>query len=531
MRIDLLKRPSNVFAVLLAIELGSIVRLLPVALHGFPLNDGGLFYRMTQDLAANGFRLPLVTSYNGGGIPFAYPTLGFYLAASLHLVTNAPLLELMRWLPALFSILTIPAFYFLARRILCSSDGAAFAVVTFALIPRSYEWLVMGGGLTRSPGMLFSILSLLQADRLLERLTWKNASLLGLLVALVTVSHLELAWFTLFSLALFWIFRGRTRKSLGGVGMALAVAAALSSFWWLPVVATHGVAPLLQAALTGQHPWSSSAAILMEFTGERYMGVFVVLSLLGVLLCLAQRDFLLPVWLISTNLLDPRAAGTDASAPVAMLVALALVLVVLPPLIPQASHAKATQGNPSIPIPSVPVSTRRTRNLVVAALAFYGLCAALLAPALPSSPIAVLRPGEVEALDWIDSNLPASSDFLVVSGLTRWGSDPLSEWFPAMTHAVSLATPQGKEWTGGLREASERHLALQLCAQRGLTCLVNWIAEGKTRFDYVLVAKYPDASAVQTVALLEGLGLSKEYEMVYVNSDAAVFSRRSTHSP
>jgi len=531
MRLNLLKRPSIAFGVILAIELGSLVRLLPIALHDFPLNDGGLFYRMTQDLAANGFRLPLMTSYNGGGIPFAYPPLGFYLAASLQLATNAPLLELVRWLPGLFSILTIPAFYLLARRILSSGELATIAALTFALIPRSHEWLVMGGGLARSPGMLFSILSLIQADRLLERPTWKNASLLGLLVALVTVSHLEMAWFTLFSLALFWIFRGRTWKSLGGVGMALAVAAALSSFWWLPVIATHGVTPLLQAALTGQRPWSSSAAILMEFTGERYLGVFVALNLLGVLLCLAQRDFLLPAWLISTNLLDPRAAGTHASAPVAMLAALALVLVVLPPLIPQAGHAKATQGNPSIPIPSLPASTRRTRNLVVAALAFYGLCAALLAPALPSSPIAVLRPGEVDVMQWIGDNLPTSGEFVVVSGRTRWGSDPLSEWFPALADRVSLATPQGKEWTGGLAETAKRHQTLQLCAQRGLRCLEGWLAEGKTRFDYVLVATYPDSSAIQTVALVEGLSQSQEYEMVYSNPEAVVFSHRSTDSP
>jgi hypothetical protein len=531
MRLDQPTRPGYFLGVLLAIELGSLVRLLPIAMHGFPLNDGGLFYQMTEDLIANGLRLPLMTSYNGGGIPFAYPPLGFYLAASLQLATKAPLLELVRWLPGLFSILTIPAFYLLARRLLSSSELATIAVLTFALIPRSHEWLVMGGGLARSPGMLFSILSLIQADRLLERPTWKNALLLGLLLALVTVSHLEMAWYTLFSSLLFWVFRGRTRNSFGGVALALAAAAALSSFWWLPVVATHGVTPFVQAALTGQHTLSSSAAVLTNFTGEPFLGVFVLLGLLGAVVYIARRELLLPLWLFLTILLDPRAAGTDASAPLALLVAVAVTFVVLPPLVEPVRQPRTVQDQLASPASGMLAVPRRTRNMVVGALAAYGVYAALLAPFSPSSSIAVLRPGEVEAMDWIGVHLPRSAEFLVVSARTRWESDPLSEWFPALTHQVSLATPQGQEWTGGLAEAAERHQALQQCATRGLRCLEGWLAEGKTRFDYVLVATYPASSAIQTVALVQGLERSQDYELVFSNPDAAVFSRRSAESP
>jgi hypothetical protein len=141
-----LQRPGDAFTVLLALELGALVRLLPVALSSFPLNDGGLFYQMTEDLAASGLRLPLLTCYTGGDIPFAYPPLGFYLAGSLHLAAKVSVLELMRWLPAIFSTLTLLPFYFLARRMLSESGLASIAVIAFALIPRSSEWMVMGVG-------------------------------------------------------------------------------------------------------------------------------------------------------------------------------------------------------------------------------------------------------------------------------------------------------------------------------------------------------------------------------------------------
>jgi hypothetical protein len=257
----------------------------------------------------------------------------------------------------------------------------------------------------------------------------------------------------------------------------------------------------------------------------------VLLGLLGAVVYIARRELLLPLWLFLTILLDPRAAGTDASAPLALLVAVAVTFVVLPPLVEPVRQPRTVQDQLASPASGMLAVPRRTRNMVVGALAAYGVYAALLAPFSPSSSIAVLRPGEVEAMDWIGVHLPRSAEFLVVSARTRWESDPLSEWFPALTHQVSLATPQGQEWTGGLAEAAERHQALQQCATRGLRCLEGWLAEGKTRFDYVLVATYPASSAIQTVALVEGLERSQDYELVFSNPDAAVFSRRSAESP
>jgi len=189
------------------------------------------------------------------------------------------------------------------------------------------------------------------------------------------------------------------------------------------------------------------------------------------------------------------------------------------------------EGKPGSRLSGVQPTLGRPRTLAVAALVAYGVYAALMAQYVPWSSFAVLRPGEVEALDWIDNAVPVSGEFLVISGRTAWGSDPLSEWFPALTHHVSLATPQGKEWTGGLADATARHRTLQLCSQLGLACLEEWVTEGDTHFDFVLVAKYPASSAIQTVALIEGIGRSQEYEMVYTNPDAAVFSHRFTQTP
>ena len=141
-----------------AILFGSLVRLYPVWAAGFPVNDGGMFYRMVQDLIDSGFRIPLHTTYNQLQIPFAYPPLPFYLAGGLHLVLRIPVLEIIHWLPAFFSILTIPAFFWLAHVFLVNEKKAAVAALFFAFLPRSFEWLIMGGGLTRAPATLFFLL-------------------------------------------------------------------------------------------------------------------------------------------------------------------------------------------------------------------------------------------------------------------------------------------------------------------------------------------------------------------------------------
>lgn len=518
------KIPTEHLVLATAVGLGSLVRLLPFTSGNVPLNDGGLFYRMTEDLIANGFRIPSLTTYNGGGIPFAYPPLGLDLLGVLHLVSGVHLLELMRWLPALFSVLTIPAFYLLARSLIRRDDQAALATLIFALIPRSHEWILMGGGVTRAPGMLFALLTLAQTPRLLERPAWGKAVALGLTLGLVILSHLEMAWFAAFSLLLIVALRGRGAPGLAHVAVAFAIAALAGGAWWIPVVSHHGFSPLLQAAMTGGHTPTSTAAILTNFTGEPFYGFFLLLGLLGGLREVCRRKFLLPIWLLLIILLDPRAAGTDASIPLGMLAAIAILEIVVPSLC-LSERERPMAGDRCGQGKGDPGTLPHAYAVAAVTVAAYGLFASMLAPFLPSSAVrTTLRPGELEAAGWINANLPANGRILVVSGREAWEEDPLSEWLPALTDQVSLATPQGKEWLGGLREAAERHRDLQRCAALGVDCLRDWLVDGDVRFDYLLVARYLAESPVQTMALQEGLARSGEYAVLFSNPHTILYS-------
>src|SRR6266498_4195512 len=114
----------------LALMLGVLVRVTPLgAGEHFPLNDGGMFYAMVEDIKSSNYRLPEHTSYNGGNIPFAYPSLPFYMGAAVSDVTDWSTLDVLITLPLLFSLLTIVAFYALARAMLQTERMACLAVL------------------------------------------------------------------------------------------------------------------------------------------------------------------------------------------------------------------------------------------------------------------------------------------------------------------------------------------------------------------------------------------------------------------
>lgn len=138
-----------------ALLFGAVVRFVPAASNGFPLNDGGMFYTMIRDLKANHFVMPQFATYNFVDIPFAYPPVGFYIAGIFSSLLPVSDLQILLWLPPLINTLAIFFFFKLAEKILPSRTAAGLAALMYALSSRAFLWQVMGGGITRAFGMLF----------------------------------------------------------------------------------------------------------------------------------------------------------------------------------------------------------------------------------------------------------------------------------------------------------------------------------------------------------------------------------------
>lgn len=435
---------------------------VPYFLHSqFPLNDGGMFLAMSRDIRAAHFALPAVTSYNGEAIPFAYPPLSFYLVALINAAARVPMLALVRYLPLVANLGTVLGVAALARKVAPSRWSALLGASVFALVPRSYLWMIMGGGLTRSFGFLFAVWCLAFAYDLFAAPTVRRLAVTGLLAALALASHLELGIFVAFSLGLMFLTCSRSWRSLALTAAVGVVMVALTAPWWATVVRQHGFQPLLSASLTGE--WTSlgdQLGRLGQFLvpNSVLLGGLGVLVIVGAAACLARGALFLPLWLPLIFLVLPRSSESEGSLPFGLLAAVGLADVVIPGVL-LAARSRPT-SHPGSWLREMRGRWRRGRRTapVGAALAAFAAAVALVfatwsgAPTTPYT-LNSLTPADQQAMRWVAANTPPSSRFLVLSTTWSWEEDLAGEWFPVVADRPSVLTPQGTEWLPDLRFA------------------------------------------------------------------------------
>src|SRR5688500_7978018 len=525
-----------------AILLATSIRAFLVLSRDFPLNDGALFYLMSQELGANGFSLPATTAYNGAGIPFAYSPLGFYLAAALHAVLGVELAELFRFLPLLFGSLCVVAFALIGRELIPSRPTLVAALCTFAVLPRSFLWLIMGGGLTRSLGFFFAILALWQIHRAYTRQTWRHVAWATVCSALTVLSHLGTAPFVAFSAGLMFLFFGRQRF---GVYASLAIGigtAALTAPWWGSVAATHGFAPFIAADATGgtvfgTHTRSESLTKLAYFglgTAEPLFPIIGALAIIGVMATITRRGAFLPLWWLATTLLDTPAGATYASITVALLAGIALTQVIVPivarPPSWIASVPRAVTGNGWDVLTSAPRHRQVAVGVVLTVFLGYGIASAVLRrPSLNAEGrfLTSLTADDRAAMSWVARSTSPDSRFVIVVGGAAggWWADRVGEWFPVLANRVSVATVQGTEWLreGTFEQRERQHNELQGCAIWSADCVEGWARTHGIAYSHIYIPKtlaFPCCAPLEA-ALRNDAGLG----VVFDGPGATIYER------
>src|SRR5688572_437439 len=308
-----------------ALLFGIIVRFYPVITNGFPLNDGGMFYTMVQDLKANGYALTQFTTYNDSEIPFAYPPLGFYIASFLGLIFDSDLSAFL-YLPAFINSLSIIIFYLFAKETLDSRLTASLATLIYALSPRAFLWQVMGGGITRAFGLLFLLLMLWQTIQLFRNYQNKHLILTILFGALAIMSHPQTALHATLGGLLLFLFYGRNKQGIiSAISTGLGVAL-LSSPWWLTTLSRHGIEPFISAGQTSQRTLESYVSIIrFDGLGDYLFIPTLLLAFVGIYLSFRQKNLFLFTWIMLALLIDPRGGEGIALLPIAMLASIGFI--------------------------------------------------------------------------------------------------------------------------------------------------------------------------------------------------------------
>ena len=431
-------------------------------------------------------------------------------------LTPLSMVEVFRFQPLVVTIGILFAFTLLARRIL--SDDVAFiaSVAAFAFIPFSYEWMIMGGGITRSLGLLFAVLALCEVHRMYTtRSPWCIVTV-GLLAGMCGLSHLEMASFLAFSTALFFGAYGRSWASARAtaarrrfracrVGSVVDLRVRLP---WRRSFSRRGHDRFTRAGEPAPDVPRLPADGRTTVRRHRRDGAARHRMVAG------ARPLALAGVGARVRLLDPRGFGNVACVPIALLAGVAVASVLLPMLAP-ASRTGAAPLAPSVCRVRLPFPLRADRRLGRNAAAIDGLSS---------------RRARRDGLDSL--NTPAAAGFAGRHG-SSVARGRRAEWFPVLGGRRSVATVQGSEWTRGRSPTtSESYTDLQLCADGSGACIDDWQSEYGSDYDYVYVPKaaelqpgvvdHPDECCA---ALRFSLRSDERYSVVFDGEGATVFRR------
>jgi hypothetical protein len=522
------REPALWPAILLATLAGGIARAAPVLAAGFPVNDGGLFASFVDAILAGPKLLPDSITYNGLNAPFAYPPLAFLATAGLERVLPIGTVEWLRWIPLVASIATIPAFFLLALELAPTQVHAAIAAFAFALVPRSFESLVMGGGLARAPGMFLAIVAIYFGARFVRRgdRSWLGA---GVALGLAVLTHPDGGLFAALSLVLVSIAYARGRRAWSRMIAAAAVGVIVTSPWLFVVIAQHGIAPLVSAGgVSANLPESLFYLLTARLTDEPFWMLTAGLAVLGFVYSLSARRYFVPAWAVVLVFADPRAGGTYVSVPLAILAAIGLLDVVVARLV--------RVGGDVASAPDWPAAVLRSRGVAIT-LAFalaLAMLSAFLAPYV-LSPMASLDVDARAAMAWARTSLPTSARVVIVTG-RPWYEDATAEWFPYLAGRRSVATVQGFEWMGASawQAQLDASAALQSRASDTVTSLEGWSLTYRVQYDYVYLPKGPLGGVTSgpdcCTALRQTLAASSDYSVAYDGPGASIFERRTSQA-
>jgi hypothetical protein len=506
-----MQEKADVTIVIFTTIVGGWVWSFATTLTGFPLNDGGMFQVMIRSIVENNMRLPDLIHYNGLDLPFAYPPLSFYIGALVSRIFHVEPVEILRWLPVFIITLSIPAFYYLAKLIVGSSSKAGAAAFIFAFTPRAMDWRIMGGGLSRSFGLLFLLLTLVSVLQLFEKNSRKYLFAAILFAALTVLSHPEAAIHTIGFSLLIWIFKGRNKETAFNAIQVGFGTILLTSPWWIHLLTRFGPDPVLAAAQTGFHSaFAVLIPIFFTLTDEPLVTFIAVLGIIGFVRQIAKRDYLLSIAYILPFLVEPRSAPVYAVIPLAMLAALTLFEVVIPAM-------PKGRGAPQI---------------LVVFIAFHLIGGALYFQTQFSG--TSVSPANREAFEWIKTNTPPESRFLVLTGEEDIFCDGISEWFPALTERTSLTTIQGIEWVPGkFTSISSTQRTMQACLAdtNALDCIENTAQSSGLTYDYIYIARQSTiktacrvtASTTRGDNLINTLTTNNRYLSVFQTNEVSIF--------
>lgn len=510
----------NVFVIFFATLIGVLVRFpYLTSKDEFPFGDGGLFVEMIYAIKDNNYLLPSFVNYNGYQIPFAYPPFGFYLALFWARIFSMPILETVQILPVVLNLFNIIVFVLLASELTKDKVELFLSAGIFPIVLQTYLWTAKGGGLSRSPGFLFTTLTIYLFLLYLKHDKRLYLILSAIAFGLATASHLEWGLISVASIFAFVLFFGKykTKQDIYNLLIFGIISALVTIPWWGTVIYKFGITPFVSA-------WNVAEMDINQFfeklvTGaifkatifsakDYFLPAFGIIGFLYT--CFSKERRLLPIWLLATYIAAPKNSPISGLLPLTVLIAIGLrsfdksLIYLFEKL--KITFSKSFQPNISI--------------LYLLAVMFLSI------PQLFNKPIlTIITPIERTAMEYAKENTPLNAKFIVLTP-NDWYSADAAEWFPYLTQRQSLTTPQGLEWVSAteFNNIVEQVTILSQMvrneqSQIETNQLAAYVEANFTEYDYVAI--FANNLEINFGGFLE----KGNYEIFYRKNDVLILRR------
>ena len=416
-----------------------------------PFRLGGLFFAFAGQIINNGFRIPVnIPFYSVGGIPFAYPPVGFYVEAILLKLFPGDRFVIVNILPPFVSALALIAVYLLLRELYApavldasgtkkNKEGHILAgVFAYAFMPLAFTNQIEAAGLAESFGSLFLVVYFAAAANFRRVSNWKNAVWVGVALGLCIISNpgsaIGAAILSVM-LGLEVVVKNKFRfQSISWIGLVALTGGLVSSPYVLTVAHNHGKAifilPVLAQYVGGEKQgfWELLLIKLNNFMIVRDGASFLWngIIFLGLLWLLFRGKYVFPVVFFALFSI-PREGIWLAALPATFLFA----------------HG----GGDIFPLlmPSEPENRLAShRWLRTGILMIIGIWMALqsfvLIDAIITDRQVVITAEQIQLMESVSASIPQNAKVLVI------GNDALREWAPVLLQREVINTKFGLEW-------------------------------------------------------------------------------------
>lgn len=411
-----------------------------------PLGFSGMYSLMAEQISGNHYRLPETSPFYGpGGVPFAYPPLGFYVMAFTTDLFDVSFITYLRFFPPLFSLLSLIPLFLLVERMTSSYWAAFFSTAFILFSPILYFNHTWSAGVVRGLAFLLTVCGFYFFYRALQERHRLFAVAAGILLGFASLTHLFYGlFFALWAACLgFFMFH----KAAWKITLLTFLAAALTGLPWLYLIVTRYGVQVFKYALSSHDNAAFLDVIqggigtLLSWLSAKFAGppipvVGFALSGFAIIYLLCKRSFGIPAALLAMTLVLSPEGDRFLVLVVAVLIGVCF------------AAGMEWFGSKWLRMALIGCVL-----LAVAQMARLGLTEVL-------GSVPVLHRNAFDVADFVEKNVPKNSRYLFIAGQAE------AEWFPYVLKREPFVSKWGSEWLGTYDEQRALQGRVAYCKDR-----------------------------------------------------------------